>query len=254
MVMKNKTALLIICIAIGQCVKSQDTLFLKNNSMMPVKVISITSSMINFIKADNMKGPAFLLPIEKVAVIKYENGTIDSLITAYDFKTIPSAPEKGIKFWGPRIGCTLIGDGTAADKITEKGKTPFVTQFGWQFETRIFTAKNGFSGLVEIVPLIGGFEQGMFLPSGSALFGVRTQKGLELALGPNLSLTGLGMVFAVGTSFHIDDIYFPVNLCVVPSVNNKTNEWNTATGKYEAVTTRTGIRISLLIGFNIRKS
>lgn len=238
----------------GQYLKSQDTLIMKNNNRTPVKIVSLTKSMVTFTKADNPTGPSYMLPIEEVAMIKYENKTIDTFTMLNDSKPLPSKSENNIRFWGPRIGCTIIGDGTAADMIIEKGKTPFVTQFGWQFETRIFTAKNGFSGLVEFVPLIGGFEQGMFLPSGSALFGVRTQKGLELACGPNLSLSGLGMVFAAGTSFHIDDIYFPINICIVPSVNNKTKELNAASGKYEDITTRTGIRISLLIGFNIRKS
>jgi hypothetical protein len=157
-----------------------------------------------------------------------------------------------VKFSGPRIGCTYIGPGTAATWITDQGKTPFVSQFGWQFETRIFTSRTGITGLVEFVPLIAGLEQGMVLPSGSLLFGLRGREGFEFAVGPNLSLTGFGMVFAVGTSFHIDDVYFPVNIAFVPSVTKGTKT-QSYTGQITKTTEYTGHRVTLLIGFNTRK-
>lgn len=110
---------------------------------------------------------------------------------------------------------------------------PFLTQFGWQFETRLFQTNRGLSGLVEFVPLIGGLEQGKFLPSQSALLGLRGPKCWEFGVGPNVSLAGAGLVFAVGTSFHSQGIYFPVNLAVVPGND--------------------GTRVSLLFGFNSRR-
>ena len=103
------------------------------------------------------------------------------------------------------------------------------------------------------MPLVGGIEQGMFLPSLSALFGIRGKKGTEFAFGPNLSVTGGGMVFAVGTSFHSENVYFPVNLVVVPSVGRMRDEYNSASGTSKEVLEQTGVRVSLLFGFITRK-
>jgi hypothetical protein len=120
-----------------------------------------------------------------------------------------------------------------ADKLKDKfNASPTITQFGWQFETRYFTLKSGTSGLVEGVILIGGIEQGLFLPSGSLLIGLRNPNGLEFGFGPNLSLSGVGFVFAGGVTFHSENINFPVNLALVPSSD--------------------GLRLSLLFGFNAR--
>ncbi|MDH5382492.1 MAG: hypothetical protein OEW75_16685 [Cyclobacteriaceae bacterium] len=77
------------------------------------------------------------------------------------------------------------------------------------------------------------------------LLGIRNNNnGLEFGLGPNLSLSGVGMAFAVGGSLKSDKMYFPINLVFVPSVRKK--DYDTQ------ITERTGSRISLLIGFNTR--
>jgi len=134
---------------------------------------------------------------------------------------------------GPRIGCTYITPGETVDKLDEElGVSPFISQIGWQFETRFFTLPSGFSGLVEGVILIGGVEQNTFLPSGSFLIGVRGANGLEFGVGPNLSLTGIAYVLAVGINFNSNNINFPINFAVIPSDK--------------------GVRITLLLGFNAR--
>ncbi|MCC2547404.1 hypothetical protein LJY25_13190 [Hymenobacter sp. BT175] len=133
---------------------------------------------------------------------------------------------------GPRLGFTVLSGG-AADKAKESlNVNPFLTQFGWQFETRIFRLPNGTSGLFEVIPLIGGLEQGKFLPSVSGLIGIRAAKGLELGVGPNLSLAGTSIAFALGTSFQYAGVNFPVNLAFVPGNG--------------------GARVSMVFGFNSR--
>lgn len=107
-----------------------------------------------------------------------------------------------------------------------------MTQFGWQFETRYFTLPNGTCGLVEGVILAGGLEQGKFLPSGSLLIGIRNAKGMEFGFGPNLSYSGARFVFAIGTTLKSSNVFFPINLAIVPAAD--------------------GVRISLLTGFNAR--
>jgi hypothetical protein len=142
--------------------------------------------------------------------------------------------ENSINLDGPRVGITYIAPGKLADKLSENfDLKPFLTQFGWQFETRYFTLSNGTAGLVEGIILLGGVEQGAFLPSGSLLIGLRNKHGLEFGFGPNLSLAGAAFVLAAGITFHSDNINFPVNFAVIPSIQ--------------------GIRLSILTGFNARR-
>jgi hypothetical protein len=150
------------------------------------------------------------------------------------FKPIPVSNArivKPIELAGPRVGLTYVFPGKTADDLNnDLGVTPFFTQFGWQFEHQYFALDNGVAGLVEFVGLIGGLEQGKFLPSASVLIGVRGAQGGEFAFGPNLSLTGAGFVFAVGHTYKVGSLNFPVNFAVVPSTN--------------------GFRASALMGFN----
>jgi hypothetical protein len=136
-----------------------------------------------------------------------------------------------IELSGPRVGLTTVLPGKTADDLkTELGMSPTFTQFGWQFEHQYFALENGVAGLVEFIGLIGGLEQGKFLPSASLLVGVRGAQGGEFAFGPNISLTGAGFVFAAGHTYKMGALNFPVNFAVVPSTN--------------------GVRMSLLFGFN----
>jgi hypothetical protein len=110
---------------------------------------------------------------------------------------------------------------------------PFLTLFGWQFETRLFRAPNGLSGLFEFVPLIGGLEQGKFVPSLNGILGLRTPKGLELGMGPNITPASVGITLAAGATIRgSGGINFPINLAVVPGNG--------------------GARVSLLVGFTTR--
>jgi hypothetical protein len=136
---------------------------------------------------------------------------------------------------GPRLGMTYIGPGEFADRLdNDFGVSPFITQFGWQLETRFFTLPNGVGGVIEAIGLIGGLEQNVFLPSASVLIGLRGARGFEFGVGPNLSLAGAALVIAGGITLQTNNINFPINFAVVPS--NK------------------GVRISILFGFNARSS
>jgi hypothetical protein len=131
---------------------------------------------------------------------------------------------------GPRIGVTYLSPGETANVID----TNFISQYGWQAETKIASGNN-FNGLIEWVFLAGGIEQGMFLPSISSLMGIRFDTGTELAFGPNLSLSGVSMVLAAGRNFTSGDINIPVNISWVPSHDDS------------------GHRVSLTVGFNVEQ-
>lgn len=172
-----------------------------------------------------------------------------------------------VKLSGPRIGVTVVTPGSSSDFIQnclmpgDEGwgeSTPsVVTQYGWQLETRFADGEN-VVGLVEWVFLVGGMEKGLFLPSVSSLFGLRSENGLEAAIGPNVSLSGFGMVLAGGFTIKGDNINIPVNLSFVPSKNKtyETNSWDPVTGipSTSKIDYKTGARVSITIGFNLVKS
>jgi hypothetical protein len=130
---------------------------------------------------------------------------------------------------GPRLGATLI-TGKMKDKLMDQNVFPVITQFGWQFEWRFFSVDEGPTGVVECVPLIGGVEQGKFLPSISTFVGIRSSKGFEFGLGPNVSVSGIGIVLATGVTIQKGNLNWPINFAVAPSSS--------------------GVKFTLLIGFN----
>ena len=167
---------------------------------------------------------------------------------------------------GPRIGLTLITQGSTADflhkgfdyvdegdnKLGETGSA-FTTQYGWQWESRFADGGGDVVGIVEWVALVCGMEQGKFLPSVSSVIGARTSNGLEFGVGPNLSLSGIGMLFAVGHNFKSGNLNIPVNLVVMPGKNVDGSWYNEIDGSYNEYTYNTGARISIMVGFNMSK-
>ncbi len=173
------------------------------------------------------------------------------------------------KLAGPRLGVTFIGAGPVADFLHEgfdfdddrdgkHGSTgpAFTTQYGWQWESRFADGGGEIVGIVEWIVLVAGMEQGKFLPSATSVIGARTSKGLEFGVGPNLSLSGVGMVFGIGYNFKSGNLNLPVNLVFMPG-RKLSGEIDSYDGNgnytYEEYDYNSGARISIMIGFNMSK-
>ena len=143
-------------------------------------------------------------------------------------------PAEEMSLSGPRFGVTFLSDGVR-DKLAERGiDVGFsISQFGWQKEKRFLSTPTGWTGVQEFVLLVGGVDQGVFLPSFNWLVGARTSSGIEFAAGPNLTAAGFALAMAGGVTFRTGNLNVPVNVAFVPS--------------------REGQRISMLVGFNARK-
>jgi len=148
-----------------------------------------------------------------------------------DAPAVSTAP---LRLSGPRFGVTVV-TGETADRLEEEFEArPVFTQFGWQFENRLFRLEDsGLTGVTEWVPLVGGLEQGLFLPSLTFLVGLRTRAGTEIGIGPNVSASGAGLAIATGISQAYGELNFPVNASVVLSDD--------------------GVRASLLVGFTLAR-
>ena len=249
---------LLLAALLARPAAAQDLLTRRDGTEVLVKVLEITPELVKYHRFDNPDGPLISVRKTDVFRIKYANGT-QEILTPLPLGAAPPLPgqlgsapaptppppadgrlvpgdelsQESVHLSGPRLGFTVLTDGVlnrARDHVHDLN--PFLTQFGWQFESRLFRLPNGVSGLVELVPLVGGLEQGQFIPSVSGLLGIRGPKGFEFGLGPNVTPLGADIVLALGTSFRSNGINFPVNLAVVPGHG--------------------GARISLLIGFNSR--
>ncbi|ALD22384.1 hypothetical protein [Hymenobacter sp. DG25A] len=237
--------------------QAQDLLVKQNGEEVQVKVVEITPTLITYKRFDNPEGPLISVYKSEVFMIRYANGSKEIITPQQPQQQAGGLPRQAppggvapptdgsvvpgdanpafdpVHLSGPRIGITVL-TGAVVDKAKDEfSLNPFLTQFGWQFETRIFRLPNGTSGLFEIVPLIGGLEQGKFIPSVNGLIGIRGKKGFEFGIGPNLTPVSANIALAVGTSFQAYGVNFPVNFAVVPGNG--------------------GARFSLLFGFNSRR-
>ena len=143
-----------------------------------------------------------------------------------------------MKLSGPRMGVTFLSDGVVRklqDDIAGEfdGVGSVISQFGWQWEKRFYSSDNGLTAVTEWALLFGGMDQGVVIPSLSWLVGARTAKGIEFAIGPNFTPVGVALALAAGVNFPVGHLNVPVNFAIVPS--------------------KSGVRVSMLAGFNMRE-
>jgi hypothetical protein len=134
---------------------------------------------------------------------------------------------------GPRFGVTWMS-GAIVDSLQSRFDIdvgPVITQFGWQYERQFASLESGPVALNEFILLVGGLDQGAFLPSLTWLVGVRTPGNFEVGVGPNITPAGVALAFSSGLTFRAGALAVPVNVAVVPS--------------------RFGVRTSILTGFNL---
>jgi hypothetical protein len=152
--------------------------------------------------------------------------------TPRDDRQAVSEWNRTVDYSGPRFGFTYL---PAAVVDTLKGRgievDEIISQFGWQLEHEIHVSPDGPMVLNEWVFLAGGLERGVFLPSASWLVGARTKTGNEVAFGPNVSLAGVGLAVAAGTTLKSGGLNFPMNVA--------------------AASSKGGVRVSFLTGFTL---
>ena len=72
---------------------------------------------------------------------------------------------------------------------------PYLFQFGYQLETQ-YLNQGRLQALFELIPMISGIEQGLFIPSISVLHGLRDNKtGLEFAFGATIGISQMSKGF-----------------------------------------------------------
>jgi hypothetical protein len=243
-------------------ISAQDIMTLKNGDEIEGKIIEISDQSIKYRRVKFNEDFIRIIPFDNVFMIKYENGLKEVLThnniageRALENEADDDFAPGQAKYSGPRVGLTCITAGIMQDFLASKGKGSIITQFGWQFEKRLFGFADGPTGVFEFVPMLGGMEQGMFLPSVTTLVGLRGtgKEAVEFAMGPTLSRTGLAMAFALGVNLKSRKVNFPVTIAYVPSVKKQVTDYSSI-GNPVTRNLDTGHRISILIGFNVRKA
>jgi hypothetical protein len=149
--------------------------------------------------------------------------------------TIPPLVSPQIDLSGPRFGWTYLSP-PVLSALADRGQhdvANVVSQFGWQFERRFYVNSNGLTALHEFIPMVAGLDQGMALPSLTYMVGFRTAGGAEFGAGPNFSAGGSGFAVASGLTLTTGALNVPLNVAVV--------------------TSKSGVRVSFLTGFNFRR-
>jgi hypothetical protein len=68
-----------ICLFTSTTVLAQDTLMMTNGAVIPSKVLEVSTTEIKYKKSDNPDGPTFVTSKSDVAILKYFNGSKDTL-------------------------------------------------------------------------------------------------------------------------------------------------------------------------------
>ncbi len=108
--------------------------------------------------------------------------------------TLNNPNQNKINLQGPRFGfITVLGQDRKtliANKLDGGYEVnPLFFQFGYQFEKQYLNEGN-FQALFEVIPMISGLEQSMFIPNLAILNGFRNSKnGWEFAFGPTVSIS-----------------------------------------------------------------
>jgi hypothetical protein len=243
--MKKLIFSLLLMFSFAASLNAQDIITFKNGSQIKVKIIRKNEKTIHYYYFDRLQGPEYFINVDEVSTIQLENQQSETINLVQS--RIDGSTERIRKYYnGPRIGFTYISESAISRDLEYYGHRPYFTMMGWQFESRFFHNPNGSHLMFEFVPMIGGLEQGLFLPSANFLLGYRSAGGFEFGLGPNFSPSGTSMLFSIGKSFESHGMVYPANLVFVPGYQKAEPNEFVPNGF-------TGNRVSLIFGFNTRR-
>lgn len=128
---------------------------------------------------------------------------------------------------GPRVGVNYIN--TTPEEFSEEvGKTfeqgeyyPVTSLFGLSLEQRILLGQTKSHFAFQEVIMVGGLEQSIALPSISILIAYRGATGFEFGAGATFSMSGVGVIAAVGWTFSFSGVYIPLDISVIIPNKNR---------------------------------
>ena len=117
---------------------------------------------------------------------------------------------------GPRVGALfLAGDEDRMRRHHDIDRT--LTQVGLALETRSFAVREGPTAVLQLHAYAGFSDEGKVIPNGMALFGLRTQNGIELSVGAWGAERVASPVAQVATVFNAGWMRLPLAVQVMPT-------------------------------------
>ncbi len=112
--------ILFLCLVVTG-INAQDTIFQKNKTIIPAKVLEVGTEEIKFKKTDNPEGPVYRLPLSEVYAIHYKGGIADTFNVKAKAKETPIViyqpakskleyDSKGFYFNNRRMGTMEVSD------------------------------------------------------------------------------------------------------------------------------------------------
>ncbi len=142
--------------------------------------------------------------------------------------------------FGPRVGVSVItidkADFTALMRendflaSAERNYMPVLTSFGISLEQRVNLGTTDHHFAVQEIITLAGLDQSLILPNAAALIGFRGGFGLELGLGPIVSVQGFAVAYALGWNFKFSGVNLPVDLVFIPDWDKNRHNISLYTG------------------------
>lgn len=182
---------------------SGNTYLFGNKIVIELKVIDVASGKIEFsevtefINLEEELQTMFMICINNMLHLENDEQIVNNLIHYHHPGFIPVTKATNTGF---RMGFTFIGGEKGqrlADPLSTGGydSYPTISQFGYQVESQYLSAGN-LQGLFEMLFMVGGLEQGMFIPSATFMNGFRHKEtGWEIAFGPSINVQKVGRGF-----------------------------------------------------------
>lgn len=254
-----------------------------DNITIELKMIDVPSKsiekteVIEFLNIPNEVSLMIGITLKKMLGIAYDDVVYNNLTKKHDFENANNTPHiDRLRLDGPRMGVLCYTGKTAHLLSSSKSNggfdaAPVMFQFGYQFEKQYLNEGN-FQALLEVIPMMTGIEQQLFIPSITVLNGLRSNiGGWEFAFGPTFNIIqtakvyddqgrnligkeipeskkydtkvqldsrgdyhfNSSFVFAFGKSFRSGSLNIPFNIYVVP-------------------TYKEGIKVGVSFGFNAK--
>ena len=271
----------------GKKMKADKVLFgyienLGDKMVVSFQVFDVTTAKVEknivreYLNISSESGRMIEITLNELFGIPNQLDIVTKLTKKDDFENTINSPYKiRLRADGPRMGFTHFTGQNAAvlkESISNGGYNVYPTmfQFGYQFE-RQYLNEGNFQALAEFIPMVSGFDQGLFIPSFTLLNGLRNNKtGWELAFGPTFSFVNKAKGYYQDGVWEIIDGEVPVDVEIEERLDSRgpsklTTSFLIAAGKtfksgklnlpvnIYVVPSRTGIRYGISVGFNSRK-
>ena len=113
-----KKFLIVLLFALASCAlaKAQDIVVLRDGTQIAAKVLQVGTYEIKYVKTDNPNGPTYVLAVNELARIVYQNGTVDEFAPEYRAYVRPDPIDYRVKYstikhsYNPRMYTEMQGD------------------------------------------------------------------------------------------------------------------------------------------------